>query len=68
MGDRLPKSRLEFWIPKLEENQRRDARNQHALRALGWDILLVWECETSESERERLTRAITKFLGPRRVT
>lgn len=40
-----PKSRPEFWIPKLEANMRRDAAAQQALVAAGWDILIVWECE-----------------------
>jgi DNA mismatch endonuclease, patch repair protein len=65
LGDRVPKSRLDFWIPKLEENQRRDARNQHTLRELGWDILVVWECQTTESQRNRLIHDITEFLGHR---
>jgi DNA mismatch endonuclease (patch repair protein) len=42
---RLPTSRLEYWRPKLEGNVRRDAEKDEALRALGWGVLVVWECE-----------------------
>ncbi|MGO9773765.1 MAG: very short patch repair endonuclease, partial [Roseiarcus sp.] len=42
---RLPKSRLEFWLPKLERNKIRDEENQAALAADGWSVLVVWECE-----------------------
>lgn len=42
---RLPTSRLEYWRPKLEGNVRRDAERDEALRALGWRVLVVWECE-----------------------
>lgn len=42
---RLPKSRLDFWVPKLERNKERDIRNQRLLRERGWDYLVVWECE-----------------------
>jgi DNA mismatch endonuclease (patch repair protein) len=42
---RLPKSRLEFWLPKLERNKIRDEENQAALAADGWRVLVVWECE-----------------------
>lgn len=42
---RLPKSRLEFWGPKLEGNRRRDLRTQRHLRSDGWRTLVVWECE-----------------------
>ncbi len=45
---RLPKSRTEFWIPKLEENRRRDRRNLARLRRAGWGVLVVWECELSD--------------------
>jgi DNA mismatch endonuclease, patch repair protein len=42
---RLPKSRLDFWIPKLEKNRERDVANQKTLRDMGWDVLTLWECE-----------------------
>jgi len=57
---RLPKSRLDFWKPKLEKNRRRDLKNQRFLRAAGWDILVIWECELSNVESVKLE--ILKFL------
>lgn len=42
---RLPKSRLEFWQPKLTANHLRDLRNQKKLAAAGWRVLVLWECE-----------------------
>jgi DNA mismatch endonuclease (patch repair protein) len=42
---RLPKSRQDFWIPKLEGNRERDLRNEAALAALGWRMLTIWECQ-----------------------
>jgi DNA mismatch endonuclease (patch repair protein) len=41
---RLPKSRHEFWVPKLEGNRARDLRQLAALEALGWRALILWEC------------------------
>ncbi len=58
---RLPKSKLEFWQPKLEGNKQRDERNQERLRELGWDFLIVWECELKN--RDELTNRIRSFLG-----
>lgn len=46
---RLPKSRLEFWEPKLAGNAERDKRQQAALEALGWTVMVIWECETRDS-------------------
>jgi DNA mismatch endonuclease (patch repair protein) len=48
---RLPKSRQEFWLPKLTGNRERDLRNQAKLEADGWTALEIWECETTKSER-----------------
>lgn len=42
---RLPKGRRDFWVPKLEGNRRRDLANEATVRHLGWDVLVVWECE-----------------------
>ncbi|MDG5750476.1 DNA mismatch endonuclease Vsr [Qipengyuania sp. XHP0211] len=45
---RIPKSRVEFWVAKLEGNRERDERNIAKLRKLGWDVLVIWECETRD--------------------
>lgn len=60
-GQRLPKSRLEFWQPKLEANRLRDARTQRRLRMLGWRVIVVWECQTRDTEKlaSRLRRTLT---------
>jgi DNA mismatch endonuclease (patch repair protein) len=57
---RLPKSRLDFWIPKLEGNRNRDKRKQRELRRAGWDFITIWECETKD--RAALCKKIDKFL------
>jgi DNA mismatch endonuclease (patch repair protein) len=45
---RLPKSRLEFWVPKLESNRTRDLHSQARLIDMGWQIMIVWECEVGK--------------------
>lgn len=47
---RTPKSRLDFWVPKLQGNIERDGRKDRELRALGWDVWTIWECETKRPE------------------
>ena len=42
----IPKTRRAFWLDKLNSNRARDARNEEALSSAGWNILVVWECET----------------------
>ena len=47
---RLPKSHLDFWETKLEGNRLRDLRNKRLLRAAGWGVMEVWECEMQNLE------------------
>ena len=46
---RAPKSRLEYWGPKLEANRARDARNIERLKHMGWDVCTVWQCELADA-------------------
>ena len=57
---RLPKSRLDFWGPKLEGNKARDQRNRRALAKLGWKVLTVWECQLKKPVR--VETRIGRFL------
>ncbi len=41
----IPKSRLEYWEPKLTARRERDAANVAALAEMGWSVLVIWECE-----------------------
>lgn len=54
---RMPKSRIEFWGPKLTANAERDVRNQAALEAMGWKVLILWECGL-ESEHDLADRIV----------
>lgn len=57
---RLPKSRLDFWLPKLEGNRARDLANFDRLEAMGWRVLLVWECQLKD--REQLGNELRRFV------
>lgn len=61
--NRKPKSSLDYWIPKLEQNASRDRTNRNKLRSMGWNILVIWECETRDSVG--LQEKLIKFLGRR---
>lgn len=56
----IPKSRIEYWGPKLARNQQRDKQNEKALRKMGWKVLTVWECEVN---RPAATRRVQLFLN-----
>lgn len=58
---RMPKSRQEFWGPKLEGNRARDIRKEAALVEAGWDVMTIWECELRDAAS--LSNRIRTFLG-----
>lgn len=58
---RPPKSRPDYWIPKLSANKERDIRTLSELQALGWKSLVVWQCELKAGEK--LARKIDRFLA-----
>ncbi|WP_369059083.1 very short patch repair endonuclease [Caulobacter sp. 73W] len=60
---RPPKTRAEFWLPKLERNRARDAQNEAALVAKGWNVLTLWQCEIRDAGglEQRLIQAL---VGP----
>ena len=41
----LPKSNLQYWKPKLSRTRTRDKENTDSLKAEGWRVLTVWECQ-----------------------
>lgn len=60
-GDRVPKSRLDFWKKKLDENKKRDQKNLRKLNRMGWKYIVVWECQIKSSAK--LIKRLEKFLG-----
>lgn len=59
---RPPKSRIDYWKPKLRTNQSRDRRNARLLKSMLWDVLVVWQCETKRPQS--LLAKMEQFLGP----
>ncbi len=56
----LPKSNKGYWGPKLERNKVRDLQNVEILKANGWKVLVIWECEI-RNERG-LSGQVRRFL------
>jgi DNA mismatch endonuclease, patch repair protein len=55
-----PKSNRPYWEEKLWRNRERDAAKIAALRALGFRVLVVWECDVRRGSR--LQTALRKFF------
>jgi DNA mismatch endonuclease (patch repair protein) len=63
---KVPRTRPEYWIPKLARNVERDSFNQEKLRKLGWRVCIIWECETEDLPK--LSNKLSQFLlGPEEI-
>lgn len=60
LGQRLPATNREYWLPKLKRNKERDIRNVRLLRSKGWSVLIIWECQTKDLRS--LSKKINRFL------
>ena len=58
---RKPKSNTGYWNPKLARNKERDAEHFKALKAAGWKVLTIWECETKNSDK--IEKLVRRFLA-----
>ena len=47
-----PSSNQAYWIPKIQRNVERDEENTRKLVNLGWNVIVVWECELKKNIRE----------------
>ena len=63
-GARLPKDNRPYWSGKITGNRARDRAAQAALKAQGWAILTLWECETGDEAV--LTSKLARFLAAAR--
>jgi len=59
---RMPNSNQDYWKPKLERNRERDQENRAKLEALGWQVLVIWECQTRQKNPEPLRQQVSLFL------
>ena len=56
-----PKTNVDFWQEKFRGTVERDRRNAAALTALGWRLIVVWECELKRNP-ESVTRQVAHRL------
>jgi DNA mismatch endonuclease (patch repair protein) len=59
----IPKSRLEFWLPKFDRNVARDRLVTRTLRRSGWTVVRVWECDLATKQWPRVAGRVRRALG-----
>ncbi len=66
-GTRIPKTNTEFWLKKIAENRERDSGNLVRIRNLGWQVIVLWACETADTTKliATLTTAMPLTKGNR---
>lgn len=52
----LPKSNLDYWIPKIKANIDRDIVNCEYLEKDGWRVITIWECELKKEKYDKLEK------------
>jgi DNA mismatch endonuclease (patch repair protein) len=58
----VPKTRTEWWLNKINGNATNDSKAESILKADGWNIIKVWECELKKSSLEDTFRQLQKSL------
>lgn len=59
-----PKTRTEWWLNKIKGNVEKDAENIAQLEKLGWQTIVIWECElTSKNKEKTINSAISRLTG-----
>ena len=58
----VPKTNTDFWLKKINTNIERDKCKQEALKELGWNVIVVWECELKKQSRDITLNSIANLL------
>ncbi len=62
----IPKTRTEWWLNKINHTKKNDKKNYKALKEMGWNVVIIWECQLKKSRinttLEKLQKNILKNL------
>ena len=58
-----PKSNVEFWNKKFEYNINLDHQKEEALTKLGWNVIVIWECQLKPNVRSETLQCLYEALG-----
>jgi DNA mismatch endonuclease (patch repair protein) len=53
-----PLSRAQFWREKINSNKARDLNNYAQCTALGWKVLVIWECSLKGKTKRKFNEVI----------
>lgn len=58
----IPKSKTDYWIKKFETNIQNDLKNERELRAKGYRVIIVWECDLKSCFDYRMQELIDEIV------
>lgn len=56
----MPRSNPDYWIPKIEGNQRRDRETDAALAEARWTVLRFWEHQSPSEVADIIAQAVAE--------
>jgi DNA mismatch endonuclease, patch repair protein len=61
---RIPSSNSKFWKEKFKNNVAKDIKHKQDCEALGWNVIIVWECEIEKRLNETMDKLIVSIINP----
>ncbi|MCM1007573.1 MAG: very short patch repair endonuclease [Ruminococcus flavefaciens] len=58
---RLPKSNIDYWKEKLEKNAKNDAIHIQQIRDMGWNVIILWECELKKDFKGSMNTVVAQL-------
>ena len=58
-----PKTRTEFWEEKFKKNVENDKKHYAQLKELGWNVVVIWECELEKDFEARMEKVIEEITA-----
>lgn len=62
-----PKTRTEWWKAKIGKNKSKDKKANSELSELGWNVIVIWECQLKPANREKTLESMLNMLQGRNV-
>lgn len=60
---RPPKTNIQYWNKKINDNRARDLKVLNSLKDMGWHTITIWECELSKDKREQTLESLIYTLN-----
>ena len=58
----IPKTRTEWWLKKINKNVENDLKHISMLKNLGWNVIIIWECELKPTKRDKTLKNLVTLL------